>query len=99
MEQLTKDQAVKIYESGIWKEMSAREIVEMQLPQKKLCVPFPLFKESLSKVLGRPVYTHELAGDEGFNRINAEVFHGAKPPAFSEIMAMLPKDKLVLIEN
>lgn len=37
MEQLTKDQAVKIYESGIWKEMSAK-VLRIDSQAGKICL-------------------------------------------------------------
>lgn len=79
--------------------MTARQIVEMQLPQRRVCVDWGVFMTSLNEVLGRPVYIHELAGDEGFNRINDEVFNGAPTPTFDEIIALIPKDKLLVVNQ
>ena len=98
-DQFTKEKAIQIHKSEIWKDMTARQIVEMQLPQRKLCVPWDLFMTSLSECLGRSVYTHEMAGDEGFKRINDEFFNGAPAPTFDEICALIPAEKLIVIEQ
>lgn len=60
MKQITKEEAVAFYQSGKWKKMSNAEIVGFQLFQSKLAVPMDVFHSALEKVLGRPVYTHEI---------------------------------------
>ena len=74
--------------------MTPRQIVDLQLPQKRLCVPFNVFQGAISAVLGRAVYTHEFANAE---RIKQEVFNGAEPPTFEEILAMIPGGKEIIV--
>lgn len=62
--QLTRDEAVALYESGKWKTWPAAELAVFQLQQDRLCVPFDAFHGAVEKLLGRPVYTHEF----GLNR-------------------------------
>ena len=61
MKQLTENEAVIVYESEIWKCWSDKEIVEFQLFQDRLAVPFGIFHQAVGNVLGRPVWTHEFA--------------------------------------
>lgn len=61
MRQLTKQEAIEIYDAGHWKNWSDKEIVDAQLFQYRLCVPFGVFQGALTRVLGRPVFTHEFA--------------------------------------
>jgi len=61
IKQLTKEQAIKMYESEIWKDMSLEQIGKFQLFQDLLCVPFDKFHEAIEKLLNRPVWTHEFA--------------------------------------
>ena len=95
MKQLTKEQAIKFAKSGVWKDMTDKQIVELQLFQDKVCVPWVVFRESIEKVLGRGVYTHEFGLNvEGLQR----EFLGKKdPPTLNEIMDMTPNNKRVLI--
>ena len=57
MKQLTKEQAIAIFNGGEWKDWSDEEIVKFQLYQDRLCVPFDKFHEAMESVLGRPVWT------------------------------------------
>src|SRR5579859_5066392 len=88
--QLTKEEAINFAKSGIWKKWDDEKIVRFQLFQKKLAMDFSKFQTALSKVLGRDVFTHELANRESI----VEEYLGAKnPPTFEEIVNMIPKDK------
>ncbi len=95
MKQLTKTQAIKLYESGIWKEWTNEEIVRFQLFQKKLCIPFDCFHEAVEKVLNRPVYTHEFGLN--YNGIIKEYLGVEKAPTFDEIINLIPEEKRLII--
>ncbi len=94
-EQMTKEQAVAFHDSDIWKDMSHREIAEMQMAQKKLCVPFAVFHEAISKALGRDVYTHEFGLN--WQGLYDELFDGKEPPSLQEIIEMIPEKKRVIV--
>lgn len=94
MKQLTKEAAIKFYESGVWKDMSDDDIVKMQLWQKRLCVPLSVFHECITNVLNRPVYTHEFAH---MNLLQEEYMGTRDTPTFEDIMNLIPKDKLTVI--
>jgi hypothetical protein len=93
---MTEKDAVKLAESGFWKDMSAHEIASFQLQEGRLCMPFGVFHESVEKALGRPVYTHEFASPK---HLRAELFGDEPAPTFEEIIAKLPDHvKVIFID-
>jgi hypothetical protein len=94
MEQLTRKQAIKVFESKVWEEWSDAEIVKFQLFQDCLAVPFDRFHEAIEKVLGRPVFTHEFAQPE---YLIMEYQKICRPPTFQEIIDMIPEKKMILV--
>jgi len=95
VKQLTKEQAIAMAESGAWKDMNSHERCEFQLFQQRLCMPFHEFHKAVEATLGRPVYTHEF----GSGGRLAEEFLGEKDaPTWEEIVALIPKDKLMVIK-
>ena len=96
VKQLTKEQAIKFAQSEVWKDMTDRQIVEFQLFQSKLCVPFGEFHRAISAVLNRDVYTHEF-GDS--DTLKAELLGEKEPPTLEEIINMIPAEKRLLIGN
>jgi hypothetical protein len=96
MKELTKEQAVALAESKFWETMSYEERAKFQMLNDRLCMPFDVFQEAITKHIGRPVYTHEFAlNREGLMK---EVFNGALPPTLDEIINLIPKDKLIILE-
>jgi hypothetical protein len=95
MEQITKEQAIKIAEEKQWKDWSPKTRACFQMMQDKLAMPFDVFHEALEETLGRPVYTHEF----GLNRqwLTNELFKDAEPPTPQEIMDMVPEEKRVIV--
>ena len=95
MKQLTKEQAIKMCESEIWRDMSLEEIAKFQLFQKRLCVPFDKFHEAIEKLLGRSVWTHEFAF---FEDLEKEYLGKKEKPTFEEIINLIPKEKRIILE-
>ena len=92
--QLTKEQAIDIYESKMWEKWSPEEKVKFQFFQRLLCMPFPVFHEAVEKVLNRPVWTHEFASQNDL----IKEWLGEKPkPTMDDIINLIPKEKQVLI--
>lgn len=92
--EMTQEEAVKLHDSKFWEEMDFRARTEFQLFQERLCMPFTIFHEAVEKTLNRPVFTHEFAFVENLRK----EFLGERPaPSFTEIMNLIPKDKLVLM--
>ena len=58
---MTREEAIAKYETGWWKDSTDKEIVDFQLFESRLCMPFDRYQEAVEKVLGRPVFTHEFA--------------------------------------
>ena len=94
MEQLTKEQAISIAKSGVWKDWPDRELVGFQLLQDRLCMDFSYFHEKVEQVLMRPVYTHEFAFKDNL----IKEYLGDKPsPTLKEIMELIPENKRIII--
>jgi len=91
---LNKEQAIKFAENGIWKSWSPEQIAIFQLQQRRLCMPFNVFHKAVEKALGRPVWTHEFAEP---HKLLLELKGIRKQPTFEEILASIPKEKLILI--
>lgn len=94
---MTKDEAVKLYDSKFWHFMTNRERATFQLFEERLCMPFDVFHVALEKCLERPVFTHEL-GSENVARIKEEFLHGALPPTLTEILGLIPAEKRIIVE-
>lgn len=94
MQQLTEKQAIALYQSGEWKDWTDAEIVKFQLFQDRLGVPFERFHEAITKVLGRPVWTHEFA----FRDLLIQEYQKERPaPTFEEIVNLISAAKRVII--
>jgi len=93
MRQFTKEQAIKIAESELWKDLSFDEIVKFQLYQELLCMPFDKFHQAIEKVLDRPIWTHEFAY---LDAIKKEYEGKKEKPTMDEIIGLIPKDKLII---
>ena len=95
MKQLTKEQALEFNDSKKYEAMSDREKAEFQIMQDRLCMPFSVFHEAVTKTIGRDVYTHEF----GLNRegIQAEIFDRKEAPSLEDIISLLPADKTIVV--
>ena len=96
MEQFTKEEAIAIAESGVWKDLDDEEIVKMQLFQRKLCMDFSRFHEAMEKVLDRPVYIHEFASSN-YNNLIEEYLGEKDSPSFEDIINLIPEEKRIVI--
>lgn len=97
IEQITKEQAIAIYDSEIWKNWTDDEIVRFQLFQERLAIPFDRFQMAVESVLGRSVWTHEFAH---VDHIKDEYLGKREAPTFQEIVELIPKEKrMILVHN
>ena len=78
---MTKEEAIAMYDSGWWKDKTAKEIVAFQLYEDRLCLPFAEFQKAVESALGRSVWTHEFADRDG---LKAE-FEGKREPETNPI--------------
>ena len=92
--ELTQEQAITLYETEWWKDVTDKEIVELQLFTKRLCMPFDIFQIAVGKVLGRPVWTHEF-GTAG--ALKDEFLGKKSAPTFQQIMNIIPIEKRILV--
>ena len=90
-----RDAAIHLHDSKWWEGRTYREIAEFQMSTQELCVPFAVFHEAIEKTLGRPVFTHELGLN--FEGLVAEMMGEKAPPAFEEIIALIPAEKLIVV--
>jgi len=93
---LTEEEAIELYKSRFWKNMSYRERAEFQFFTKRLCMPFDVFHEAMEKTLGRPVWTHEFSS-LGYKGLEKELLKEKTAPTFEEIINLIPEDKRVII--
>ncbi|MCD5380846.1 hypothetical protein LR004_02865, partial [Candidatus Gracilibacteria bacterium] len=78
-----------------WAQWSDRQIVDFQLFQKRLAVPFDKFHSALEKVLDRPVFTHEFGMN--YDGIVSEYLGESNPPSLEDILNLIPEKKRILI--
>jgi hypothetical protein len=90
---MTKKDAIRMFESKWWKKKTAKEIVEFQLYEKKLCMPFDEFHKAIEEIFERPVWTHEFAYWEKLKK----EYKDKKKPNMKEIMELIPKEKMILV--
>jgi len=90
--QLTKKQAVEIADRELWKKWNDKELVRMQLFQKRLLVPLDQFQMAVQRCIGRPVWTHELGMESSLFRIQKDFLKEDLPPSEEEILKMIPED-------
>jgi hypothetical protein len=91
--QLTKEEAIALFESREWSTWTNEQRCGFQLFQECLCMPFDIFQKSVEKTLGRPVFTHEFAS-EG---IKSEYLGMKYAPTFSEIADLIPAGKRIIV--
>lgn len=94
MEQLTKEQAIAFFDSKCYETWTPEQIVDFQLFQDKLCIPFDMFHKAIEKVLNRPVYTHEFAF---IDELRKEYKGDKRAPTLAEIIELIPEEKRVVI--
>lgn len=86
--QLTKEQAIEMANSRSWEAMTPFERGFFQIRQDRLCMDVSAMNEGLAALLGRPVWTHELAHpDQLWN----EFLGISDRPTFEQILQKLPE--------
>lgn len=92
---MTREEAITLFESKFWEQMSLEERAKFQLFERKLCMPFDLFHEAVEKTLGRPVFTHEFGLNwEGLQK---ELLGESPHPTMEEIINLIPKNKRIIV--
>lgn len=94
MKDITTEQAINLYDSGFYKDLTNDEIVKFQLFERLLCMPFEVFQGALQDVLGRPVWSHEFAFKDNLVR---EYLGEQNPPTMEDIINLIPEDKRLIV--
>lgn len=68
---MTRDEAVAKADSKWWEAATDGEIVEFQLYEHRLCMPFGEFHRAVEAILDRGVFSHEF-GSVGTERLQQE---------------------------
>ncbi len=90
-------QAIAYYATEWWNRCTALQIVQVQLFTQELCTDIGLFQDCLEKVVGHPVFTHQLATqyellvDEVVSRLP-----NRQPPTKDEVTAIIENAILAL---
>lgn len=93
--QLTEEQAIGVFNSGIWKDWNAEQVVRFQIFQRRICVDFEHFQECVREVLGRRVSSHEFGfSDDGLMK---EYLGEKSAPTLEEIINLIPEEKRFII--
>lgn len=92
--QNTKDEAMKIYDSGEWQVWTDDYKFVYQITQGRLCMPWGEFHAATEAALGRSVWTHEFAKPKSLLR---EYLGQIEQPTMEEIFSKLPQDKTIFI--
>lgn len=94
---MTKAQALALFHSSFWLELSAYDRAKFQLFEDRLCMPFGVFHEALEEALDRPVMTHEL----GLNRdgLQRELLGIDPMPSMDDIINLIPDEKRIIIQR
>lgn len=92
--QLTKEQAIAFCNNDLYEFMTNKQIVDFQLFQKRLCMPFGIFQEAITKILNRPVFTHSFAFRDNLVK---EYLGNKNVPDIEEALKSIPEEKLKVI--
>lgn len=95
--QFSREEAIDMGSSRRWEALTLPERGLLQLRQDLLCMDMPAFYEGIAALLGRPVYTHELAKPD----LLWEEYLGLREkPSFADIVGKLPphlRDNMIVV--
>lgn len=97
-EQMTREEAIAFAESGAWKNMTDKQLVEIQLFTQLTCYPFSRFHQAIEACLGRPVYIHELASSN-LRNVQDEFLGDRPAPSLLDVIGLIPEEKRIVIER
>jgi hypothetical protein len=92
---MTAEEAIKLSETKFWEHMSPKDVAAFQLNEKRLCMPFGVFREAVEKALGRPVSAHEFAFNP--DGLRAELAGDREALSLADILELIPKEKRVVV--
>lgn len=92
-DEMSKETAVAIHDSGAWRKLGIVERAKLQLQQPRLCMPFSEFHKAVEQSIGRPVWTHEFIEPKS---LLAEIEPCNKRATLADVLGKLPTDKTVV---
>ena len=90
---MTKNEAIKLAETEWWKGLPADVVTGFQLFEELLCMPFEEFHRAVGESLGRPVFTHEFAGEH----LQKEFLGTKEKMTLTEILQLIPENKRIVV--
>lgn len=70
---MTKDEAIKFYDTQEWSDMTYLERAVFQINEPRLCMPFAIFHMAVEKSLNRPVWSHEFSNTKRVRAMKKEL--------------------------
>lgn len=92
---ITTEEALALIETKYWETMSPAEAAKFQLETSHFTLPFDTFHRGIEELLGRPVFTHEIAMNFGGLQAEARGDHPA--PTLQEILDLIPEEKRIVV--
>ena len=93
--QFTEQEAVAFAEERRWEPLTLRERAELQLCQRRVCMPLSVFHAALEVALGRSVQHLEIAENRG--GLWKELSGDAPPPSLADILSLAPEGKPIIL--
>lgn len=92
-----RDAAIAFAETKWWLNKTPKEIAKTGMLIKELCLPFDILHKAVEETLGRPVFTHEFGLN--YDGIIQEILGERDAPTLEEILALIPKEKLIILKT
>lgn len=92
--QLTRDQAIALYDSCFWRYLNLEERACFQLSEDRLCMPFPVFHHAVQVCLEREVTAAEYLRPK---RLLRELAGRSPTPPKEKILELVPQEQRPLI--
>lgn len=86
-EQITKEQAILINDSGAWEKLTVEERARFQIVQERLCMPFAEFHSAVSETLDAAVFNHQLATMR--DELIAALLKDGDPPSVEYVLGLV----------
>ena len=95
---MDREEAIEVANTHWWINKTPKEIVEFQLYEDKLCMPYNLYQQAIIKVLGRSVFTHEFARPENLQREFEKKSPKQTPKGIVEALnELIPKERTLFV--
>jgi len=93
---LTKEQAIELFNSKWWVDKTDEEIADFQIHEERLCCPFDVFHRAIETWLGRPVWTHEFADTQAL--IDEKAGKRMAEDPVTSLRRIAPRKPIIVLE-